>query len=32
MESIAFGSAMHNVDPEKVVEEIRELEGVKSET
>lgn len=27
MESIAFGSAMHNVDPDKIVEEIRNLEG-----
>jgi hybrid cluster-associated redox disulfide protein len=32
MESIAFGSAMHNVDPEKIVEEIKALEGVKGET
>lgn len=27
MESIAFGAAMHNVDPEKIVKEIKELEG-----
>lgn len=27
MESIAFGSMMHNVDPEKVVKEINEAVG-----
>ena len=25
MESITFGAAMHNVDPEKVISEIKEL-------
>lgn len=25
VESIAFGAAMHNTDPEKVVEEIKQL-------
>jgi len=25
MESIAFGATMHNVDPEKIVEEIKRL-------
>ncbi len=25
IESIAFGSTMHNIDPEKVVDEIRKL-------
>ncbi len=25
MESISFGAAMHNVDPEKVISEIKEL-------
>ncbi len=25
MESISFGSAMHNMDPEKIVEEIKNL-------
>lgn len=27
VESISFGSMMHNIDPEKVVKEINELEG-----
>ena len=27
VESISFGAMMHNVDPEKVVKEINELEG-----
>lgn len=27
MESISFGSMMHNLDPEKIVKEINELEG-----
>ena len=27
MESIAFGSMMHNMDPEKIVNELNELEG-----
>ena len=27
MESIAFGSAMHNLDPEKIVSEIKKLAG-----
>ncbi|HAM52905.1 MAG TPA: hypothetical protein DCP92_20240 [Nitrospiraceae bacterium] len=27
MESISFGSMMHNVDPEKIVCELNELEG-----
>lgn len=26
MESISFGSMMHNLDPEKIVKEINELE------
>ena len=26
LESIAFGSTMHGVDPEKIVKEINELE------
>ena len=26
MEAIAFGAAMHNVDPEKVVEEVNKLQ------
>ena len=25
MESLSFGAAMHNVDPEKVISEIKEL-------
>lgn len=25
MESIAFGAAMHNVDPEKVISDVRDL-------
>ena len=25
MESISFGAAMHNIDPEKIVEEIKKL-------
>jgi hypothetical protein len=25
METIAFGATMHNMDPEKIVEEIRKL-------
>lgn len=27
VESISFGSMMHNLDPEKIVKEINELEG-----
>lgn len=27
MESISFGSMMHNIDPEKIIKEINELEG-----
>jgi hybrid cluster-associated redox disulfide protein len=27
MESIYFGSMMHNLDPEKIIKEINELEG-----
>lgn len=27
MESIAFGAAMHNIDPEKVVGDIKDLAG-----
>jgi len=27
MESISFGSMMHNIDPEVVVKEINDLEG-----
>jgi len=27
MESISFGAAMHNIDPEKVVRDIKELAG-----
>ncbi|MCI0468678.1 MAG: DUF1858 domain-containing protein [Nitrospirae bacterium] len=27
VESIGFGSMMHNIDPEKVVKEINEMEG-----
>jgi hybrid cluster-associated redox disulfide protein len=27
MESISFGSMMHNVDPEKIIKEINELEA-----
>jgi hybrid cluster-associated redox disulfide protein len=27
MESIAFGSTMHNIDPNKIVTEINALEG-----
>lgn len=27
VESISFGAMMHNIDPEKVVKEINELEG-----
>ena len=27
VETITFGSAMHNVDPEKIVEDIRKLKG-----
>ncbi len=26
MESISFGATMHNIDPEKIVEEIKALE------
>jgi iron-sulfur cluster repair protein YtfE (RIC family) len=32
MESIAFGSAMHNVDPEKIVEEIKKINGTGDQT
>ncbi len=31
MESIAFGAAMHNMDPEKIVEEIKGLDSDKKE-
>ncbi len=31
MESISFGSAMHNIDPEKIVEEIKKLIEEKNE-
>ena len=31
MESIAFGAAMHNVDPEKIIEEIKGLDIDKKE-
>ena len=31
MESIAFGAAMHNVDPEKIIEEIKGLDSDKKE-
>lgn len=27
MESLSFGSMMHNLDPEKIVKELNELEG-----
>ncbi len=27
VESIGFGALMHNVDPEKIVKEINEMEG-----
>ncbi|MBI5408512.1 MAG: DUF1858 domain-containing protein [Nitrospirae bacterium] len=27
METIAFGAAMHNMDPEKIVDEINKLTG-----
>ena len=27
VESLSFGAMMHNLDPEKVVKEINELEG-----
>jgi hybrid cluster-associated redox disulfide protein len=27
MESISFGSMMHNLDPDKIVKEMNELEG-----
>ena len=27
MESISFGAAMHNMDPEKIVDEIKKLIG-----
>ena len=27
MESISFGAAMHNIDPEKIVEEIKKLKA-----
>ncbi len=30
VESISFGSMMHNLDPEKIVKEINELEAPKS--
>jgi len=29
MESISFGATMHNIDPEKIVEEIKALEDSK---
>ena len=32
MESIAFGAAMHNVDPEKIIGEIKGLDNDKKET
>jgi len=31
MESIAFGAAMHNVDPEKIIDEIKGLDSDKTE-
>jgi len=31
MESIAFGAAMHNVDSEKIIEEIKGLDSDKKE-
>ena len=31
MESIAFGAAMHNVDPEKIISEIKMLDNDKKE-
>ena len=27
MESLSFGAMMHNIDPEKLVKELNELEG-----
>ena len=27
MESLSFGSMMHNMDPEKILKELNELEG-----
>lgn len=27
MESLSFGAMMHNLDPEKIIKEINELEG-----
>jgi hybrid cluster-associated redox disulfide protein len=27
MESLSFGAMMHNLDPEKIVKELNELEG-----
>lgn len=27
MESLSFGAMMHNMDPEKIVKELNELEG-----
>jgi len=32
VESIAFGSMMHNIDPEKVVNEINSLDGETNES
>lgn len=34
VESITFGAAMHNVDPEKIIEDIKKLQesGSKAET
>jgi hybrid cluster-associated redox disulfide protein len=31
MESIAFGATMHNIDPEKIVEDIKKLTGKRNE-
>ncbi len=30
MESIAFGATMHNMDPEKIVDEIKKLKEAKN--
>jgi len=32
METIAFGATMHNIDPEKIVAELKTLEGDNSGT
>ena len=31
MESIAFGAAMHNINPDKIIEEIRGLDSPKKD-